>query len=325
MLHILWMMIKFILFILGILLGLILLAVLLILFCPVRYQAQAEKTRETPLKEASVAVRVSWLFRGVSLKITLEKGKSDLVVRILGIPVNRVIAYVKNRKKKVLKSESPQNPSEVGVVKEGKMEDFHESGKLSVEENTEKISNDSTAERDVYRAESEESGLFLEIMGKIKSMIAALLGTVKKILSFPKVFTDKIRKITLTIRSFCGKMDWWKKFLSHPRVKEAWSFVWTDIKKLICHILPTRMEGQVTFGTEDPSITGAVLAALGISFPLHKNCVAVTPLFDGENVLEGSIRLKGRIYGCIFIKTAIQTYFNKNVKYVIRRWKRKEG
>ncbi len=38
MLHILWILIKFILIILGILLGLALLAVLLLLFCPVRYR-----------------------------------------------------------------------------------------------------------------------------------------------------------------------------------------------------------------------------------------------------------------------------------------------
>ncbi|MFQ9880061.1 MAG: hypothetical protein ACLRW4_17165 [Ruminococcus sp.] len=43
MLHILWILIKFILIILGILLGLALLAVLLLLFCPVRYQARAVK------------------------------------------------------------------------------------------------------------------------------------------------------------------------------------------------------------------------------------------------------------------------------------------
>ena len=43
MLHILWILIKFILIILEILLGLALLAVLLLLFCPVRYQARAVK------------------------------------------------------------------------------------------------------------------------------------------------------------------------------------------------------------------------------------------------------------------------------------------
>ena len=43
MLHILWLILKFILIILGILLGLLLLAILLVLFCPVRYKASAVK------------------------------------------------------------------------------------------------------------------------------------------------------------------------------------------------------------------------------------------------------------------------------------------
>ena len=43
MLHILWLILKWILILLGILIGLVLLLLLLILFCPVRYRASAEK------------------------------------------------------------------------------------------------------------------------------------------------------------------------------------------------------------------------------------------------------------------------------------------
>lgn len=91
------------------------------------------------------------------------------------------------------------------------------------------------------------------------------------------------------------------------------------------------MEGQVTFGCDDPSITGTVLAVLGMTFPFHQNRIQVTPLFDGENQLTGNISLKGRIYGIMFVKAALEIYINKNVKYVttdgsIRRtkqWKTK--
>ena len=51
MLHILWLILKFILIILGILLGLLLLAVLLVLFCPVRYKASAVKAEKTAGEE----------------------------------------------------------------------------------------------------------------------------------------------------------------------------------------------------------------------------------------------------------------------------------
>ena len=46
MLHILWLILKFILILLGIVLGLLLLAILLILFCPVRYRASGTKEKD---------------------------------------------------------------------------------------------------------------------------------------------------------------------------------------------------------------------------------------------------------------------------------------
>lgn len=100
--------------------------------------------------------------------------------------------------------------------------------------------------------------------------------------------------------------------------------MYKDAKGLIRHVLPTKIDGHVTFGCEDPAVTGTALAVLGMTFPFHKNKVQVTPLFDGENQLTGDIAMKGRIYGIMFVKAAIEIYFNKNIKYVMNRWKHKE-
>ena len=140
----------------------------------------------------------------------------------------------------------------------------------------------------------------------------------------PGMLLHKLQKIKLTIQNIYGKIDWWKEFLSHPRTKEAISFVWNEAKGLIRHILPTKIQGNVTFGSEDPSITGTVLGILGMTFPFHKNRIEVTPLFNGENCLTGHAELKGRMYGIVFLKAAIEIYLHKNIKYVINRWKHKE-
>ena len=58
MLHILWLILKWILILLGILIGLVLLLLLLILFCPVRYRASAEKKRTEGIRE----IRASYYF-----------------------------------------------------------------------------------------------------------------------------------------------------------------------------------------------------------------------------------------------------------------------
>ena len=47
------------------------------------------------------------------------------------------------------------------------------------------------------------------------------------------------------------------------------------------------------------------------------------PLFENRNVLYGNVNLKGRVYGIMLVKTAIELCFDKNIKYVIRRWKHK--
>ena len=89
-------------------------------------------------------------------------------------------------------------------------------------------------------------------------------------------------------------------------------------------MFPRKTEGYVTFGSEDPSVTGAVLAALGMTMPLHKNCVEIRPVFESRNLLEGKVKIKGRIYGIIPLVILIRLYFDKNIKYIISRWKNKE-
>lgn len=83
MLHILWILIKFILILLGILLGLVLLAVLLVLFCPVRYSAAAAKEGDS-FKEAEIEARVSWLFRAIGVRFFFKNGEQKLVLPCLG-------------------------------------------------------------------------------------------------------------------------------------------------------------------------------------------------------------------------------------------------
>ena len=116
-------------------------------------------------------------------------------------------------------------------------------------------------------------------------------------------------------------VSWWKAFIEHPRVTAARKLVWKHGKFLLKHIFPTRIEGQVTFSFEDPALTGAALAVLGMTIPFHKNCIQINPRFDSENYLYGNIRAKGRIYGFVPVRAAVSIYFNKNIKYVIKRWK----
>lgn len=89
-LHIILGIIKVVGILLLILLGIFLLGILAILFCPVTYRAQG--SRDADSYEGHV--QIAWLFRFVSFIFSFgSKTESSFSICILGIPLNR------NRKK----------------------------------------------------------------------------------------------------------------------------------------------------------------------------------------------------------------------------------
>lgn len=289
MLHILWMLIKLILILLGTVLGLAVLVLLLLLFCPVRYSAEALKETSS-FKETEAAVRVSWLFGGISFTFRRIQGKNTQKLCVFGIPVLSLLQKRKQKKK----PDIPYGSAEAKQKKDP------ETGTSDLSESDEKI-----------RTEN-------------KNKISALPDKLKEIMDRLAQLPSMLSKIPLTIQRIYDKIDWYRQFFEYPRTKEAVSLVLDRSKKLMHHIFPKKIKGKVTFGSEDPSITGTALAVLGMTMPFHKNRVEIVPVFDNQNILEGNIKIKGRIYGFVPVKMLAELYFNKNIKYIISRWKHKE-
>lgn len=342
MLHILWLIIKWILILLGILIGLIFLILLLLLFCPIRYRGKLKKDRTDSLREIHATGEVSWLLHIISVQAFWEQGVLKTKICFLGIPLEK---FRKKKKPRSLSNSEDQNAKKQTEAsrsheKTSKSEQQNDAAELQMSEPQEDtvedineisenvimepISISEEISEDEKRLRTKIADLILNIVGKIKTAVGKLIRIIHNFLGIPKRILKKIQSLALTIRNFCDKINWWKEFLDHPRTRAALSFLWKNAKKLIYHVLPTRITGKITFGNEDPAVTGMVLAVLGMTIPFHKNKIEVAPLFDDENVLEGEILLKGRIYGIVVLKTAAELYFNKNIKYVIHRWRHKE-
>ena len=296
MLHILWLILKFILILLGIVLGLLLLAILLILFCPVRYRASGTKEQDD-WKKIRGEGQISWLFHGVVLRAVWAEGNLQTSFRLFGIPVDKIL----NRRKKVKdyagSEEIPEKP--VNAESEKMISSPLDSQPQDAPEKPQRETDSDKKEKKI---------------SPVRKLLSGIQSKRKRI-------WDRIHHIRATLGRVGTQITWWRDFLEHPKVQAGISLVWTNAKFLIRHVLPTRMDGEITFSTEDPSITGAILAVLGMTIPFHKNCVGVRPLFSGENYCQGNVRIKGRIYGIVFVRAAVSIYFNKNIKYVIRRWK----
>ena len=337
MLHILWILIKFILILLAILLGLVVLALLLILFCPIRYQASASK-EGVSFFDASASARIIWLFGGISFRLDYKDRNTGYELRILGIPVFRLLNYLRERKKKrqraadisktkgqtltpgdFIDTETYKSPPDSQAF----TATSHTENSVSEEDSptdssTDEFSNTTDSE-DQQRLIQKIGNLCYSLGRRLRGFFETLQRFWHKLCRIP----ENIENFTLTIKNFRDKINMFQDFLEHPRVKAAITLVKDHVIKLLHHVFPTKIQGKLTFGSTDPSITGSVLAVLGMTIPLHKNCIAITPVFEDKNILEGNISLKGRIYGVFLIKTALELYFNKNIKYIIRRWKHK--
>ena len=311
---------------LAILLGLVVLAILLILFCPIRYQASAAKEGES-FFDASASAKISWLFGGISFRLDYKDRNAGYELRILGIPIFRLLNYFRDRKKKkqTLTQKDAINTETYKSLPDSQSfaDTFHTEDRASRKESQTTSStdepSDETFSEEQQRLIQKIGNLCYSLGHKLRAFFEALRRFWQKLCGIPQ----NIENFTLTIKNICDKINMFRDFLEHPRVKAAITLVKDHFIKLLRHVFPTKIQGKLTFGSTDPSVTGSVLAILGMTIPFHKNRIAVTPVFEDKNILEGNISLKGRIYGVFLIKTALELYFNKNIKYVIRRWKHK--
>ena len=129
MLHILWLIIKWILILLGILIGLIFLILLLLLFCPIRYRGNLKKDRTDSLREIHATGEVSWLLHIISAQVFWEQGVLKTKICFLGIPLEKF----KNLFRKKKKPRSLSNSGNQNAKKQAEASRSHE--KTSKNEN----------------------------------------------------------------------------------------------------------------------------------------------------------------------------------------------
>ena len=277
MLHILWLILKFILIILGILLGLLLLAVLLVLFCPVRYKASAVKA-EGGWKQTEGEGIVSWLFHGISLRAEWKDQQMEISFHLFGIPVDKLLK--KRQKKRAVTKKSGKNPEKSGAEKvsvsgiDGNREEEHkksvvdhpksenmETEDLKTDRNsasdtsadTERIRNSQISGQQELNADDTDRNS----LKKRQFFIKRIYDRIRNIF---QLIRTKLQNIRRTFGKIKKNVSWWKAFIEHPRVTAARKLVWKHGKFLLKHIFPTRIEGQVTFSFEDPALTTDLIA-----------------------------------------------------------------
>ena len=305
MIHILFLILKIIGWILLFLLAILLLLILTILFYPVKYRfsAKGENTLDTLVADG----KVSWLFHLISGSASYEHGELQWKLRLAW--------------KKFASSEEEQNEtSEKSVVPEPlEKEPLEDEKKSEIKDNP--------PEKDVKIEKASEKEPKIEKGSKIEKEpgIEKESGTektkVREERRSESVQTEsKLKKIKYTFQKLCGtikKAGEKKEFLTAFLTYEKHQRAFEAVKKELCHLLhvlkPKKLQANVTFGFSDPSWTGYMLAFLGSIYGLIGEYVQIQPDFE-ERKLEGNASAEGKIRVIYFAVPAWKLFWNKDVK-----------
>lgn len=341
MLHILLTILKVIGILLLSIIGIILVILLAVLLIPICYEVQGEKEEE----RIKALVAVSWLFKGINAKFRFENKQGNFEVYIFGIPLLSTLEKLKERKaKKEQKKEETKKVEEEGfnkqvmqskeqVVLEGDVKEKEpDEEPVNVDnENDEKeepVMNETKStespaldKQTIEDNQSTEDSTKEEKKSGVGDKLKSLWNTICGIPSKVKASFEKIR---LTIQQMCAKIDWWKNFIQKDSTKKALKFLLGEGKTMLKHILPRKVSGNVLYGLEDPALTGQILAVLSALYPYYHKDLEIIPFFD-QNILEGRLKIKGRIILGFFVIHGIKIICNREIIRTYKILRHKEA
>ena len=328
--------------ILGIILLVLLVIVFSVLFVPVRYRLEGEKS-SPGWSEANGKVKVSWVLHLLHLRIQYQEKELDWECYLFGVPLKKAGAAVrewkkKRRKKKVQeqkerrkKAVQQKNEPEKRTAAKKKGQEkplqIEEKTRTAAKEqkSTEKQTNpekSKTAAPEAKKTEIETAERKQQEKEKVSDKLSRFWNRCKKIvgsiLEFPGKLKKKLTNIRLTFRGFYDKIKQWRTLWNEESTLAALHFLTEKGRKLIRHVLPRKIRGSITFGCEDPALTGQILGAVAIAYPLYGKGVAVYPRFE-EKILEGQLQMKGRIVVACLLWQAWKIYRNPDVRKTLEK------
>ena len=330
MLHILLFILKIIGILLLSILGLILLILALVLLVPVRYRAGLQMRT---IAEYSADGKASWLLGLICLTGGYDGEQVKLDIRIFG----HSLLHKKPKKQKKRRKKSPQRQTgEQPAVREIKAEKENiepenaeciplvEQARPKQDEKTsvQEISDTEDGRTDADEVER-TSGTHEKnhIWQKLRNGFMRLSR-------LPSQIRQKASSIGHTWKNLSKRKDHlqstvekYHSFWNRTCTQAAKDHILREVKYLLRHILPKKLEGTLTFGLEDPATTGQVLGILCVLAVFTGNHLEVNGNFEGK-MLEGDVSIKGHIRLCHIAKSAISLLIDKNIRKTIKGFRR---
>lgn len=179
---------------------------------------------------------------------------------------------------------------------------------------------DESSEYDEKKSEK-DTKFINKIKGFFKK-IKRFFGKISEFFQKVKLGFEKFKNLFHTLgESISNILNKWDKIKSFYRLNKLGikqSFY--AIKKVIKHIMPRKIKGQLEFGTGDPCSTGQALGVAACFYGLYGKSVQIIPNFN-EQIIEGNLYIYGRIRLVTLLIIAIKLILNKNFKELIKNFR----
>ena len=288
-----------------VLFGIILTVVLLLLFVPIRYKIRAHRKTEDE-RPVAADIKVTYLAHIVNAAFFYPEA-AYLRVRVFCFTIYRSDTKKVSKDSSDEEKMSTHSGKEADDNKENAEKDRQEKkgdrAESSIKEvNSELVQDQTEVKQTGPDKESAEAEDYSQEDGNFLNKI---IGFFRKIWSVLKNIRYTISRICDKIKDIVNNIRYYVEILKSDRFDRGWK---------VC-------KSELLVGTGDPASTGQVMAAYGILYPLLGNHIEVTPDFERQ-IVEGSLFMKGRITIFGLIKCAWIIYFNKDIRELIKLFKR---
>lgn len=340
MLHILLLILKIIGIILGTLLAVLLIGLCIALFVPVRYQIEASRTEAEGAPPIEASAKITWLLHLVNIRIQYP-ADVYLRARIFLFTVFRLPQKPKNtdgtkKRRKKKRAEFGKNVQEAKGSQDAESRlDVESRSDAEAFSNVEAaVQGEAPAMEPVSEPElisepksAPEQERVPEPENKPEKQKKSLLEKLKeKIMQIRKIF----QKIWYTLTGICDKIktiweniEYYISILQSDTFKRAFSLCKEEVVSVFSYIMPRKFQAELTIGMDDPAVTGKILSYYGMLYPFIGDHIAVIPDFERKRI-EGTVFIKGKIRLFTFIKAAIRIYVNKDIRKLLKLFKKED-
>ena len=265
--------------------------VLLLLFVPIRYEAEIASA-----EKVSVQANITWLLRFIRLYLNYRDELSmKLWVLFFSVPFGK-----REKKKDDTETFASTEPAKTVEVPK-RMENNNHAKTTESTDSTETAEHlESTEEHSesVTKRETEKPKKENWIL-RIKRIFASIL--------------DKIKHIGKTIEST-------KTFLEDSHNKAAFSHIKDEVFLLLKHICPKKLKVDMSYSTGSPDTTAEVFGILAM-FPIgYQNRWEIYPDFEADSFYaRGTIDIKGKIYIYQILLAALRLVLDKNCRRLLKK------